>query len=126
MNKEEKTKYVPWTDKERELVRHLIDVAVSQGKNKGEAAEFASKKLGRSATACLGAYYYIPVKKDLPQVEEQEEEVIEEVVTPVVEPQEKTLKLTVHNDVNNECLTIKVNDSVTILKIGDIIVTLEV
>ncbi len=36
------------------------------------------------------------------------------------------LKIDIHNDVNDECLVIHVNDSVTVLKLGDVIVTLEV
>ena len=54
-------------------------------------------------------------------VEKPEQVVIDKLVAKTWK-----LKVDIHNDMNNECLVIHVNDSVSILKIGDIIVTLEV
>ena len=115
----EKAKYVPWSDKERELLRHLVDVAISQGKTKTEAFGFASKKLGRGVQACIGAYAYVP-KTPSKVEEEQVEEVVEEQAPA---PQ---LKINIYNDVTQKAIVINVNDSVTVLKIGEVIVTLEV
>lgn len=53
------------------------------------------------------------------------EETEKQTIVPVAAKTWK-LKMDIHNDVNNECLVIHVNDSVSILKVGDIIVTLEV
>jgi hypothetical protein len=118
----ERAKYISWTDQERELVRHFVDVAVKAGKSKGDAFEFASKKLGRSANACYGAYHYVPKSKNT-----AEESIPEEVTETIIEqPKEETLNVKIHNDKHNQCVLIKVNDSVTILKIGEVIVTLEV
>jgi hypothetical protein len=116
--KKEKAKYISWTDQERELVRHFVDVALKAGKSKGDAFEFASKKLGRSANACYGAYNYVPKSKNT-----AEESIPEEVTETVIE---QPLNVKIHNDKHNQCVLIKVNDSVTILKIGEVIVTLEV
>lgn len=54
-----------------------------------------------------------------------QEETEKHTVAPVVTKTWK-MKIDVHNDINNDCLVIHINDSVTVLKIGDIIVTLEV
>jgi hypothetical protein len=53
---------------------------------------------------------------------------IKQLMEELKEPNTKTykLKIDIHNDVNDECLVIHVNDSVTVLKLGDVIVTLEV
>lgn len=115
----EKAKYVPWSDKERELLRHLVNVAISQGKNKTEAFTFASKKLGRGIQACIGAYAYVP--KTASKIEE---ELIEQVIEEQVPlPQ---LKINLYNDIALEkAIIINVNELITVLKIGDVIVTLE-
>jgi hypothetical protein len=57
MKKEEKT-FIRWTDKERELLAHLVGVAfeANGNENVSEACKFAASKLGRSAASC--AYQY--------------------------------------------------------------------
>jgi hypothetical protein len=55
------------------------------------------------------------------QMKTPEQTVVEE--KPV---EQKKLKVSIHNDRFGSCLIIDVNDSVTVIKIGDVIVTLEV
>lgn len=58
----------------------------------------------------------------------EQEDPKSQFVDAVKESSAKTykLKIDIHNDINNDCLVIYVNDSVTVLKVGDIILTLEV
>jgi len=54
---ENKVKYQHWTKEEMALLAHLMGVAFNAGKNQSEAAEFASTKLGRSKSSCMGMYH---------------------------------------------------------------------
>lgn len=134
-----KRKYFSWTDEKREELREYINTHPDIKQAFKEAAVL----FGVSENSCIGAYHYKPKKPivievDPEDLEPRKERVmkgrkvkevsIKELIAEVTEPVAKTwkLKMDIHNDVNNECLVIHVNDSVTILKVGDIIVTLEV
>lgn len=134
-----KRKYFSWTDEKREELREYINTHPDIKQAFKEAAVL----FGVSENSCIGAYHYKPKKPivievDPEDLEPRKERVmkgrkvkevsIKELIAEVSEPVAKTwkLKMDIHNDVNNDCLVIHVNDSVTILKVGDIIVTLEV
>lgn len=134
-----KRKYFSWTDEKREELREYINTHPDIKQAFKEAAVL----FGVSENSCIGAYHYKPKKPivievDPEDLEPRKERVmkgrkVKEVsikeliaeVTPVVTETPK-LKINVHNDLNNDCLVISVSDSVTVLKVGDIIVTLVV
>ena len=135
-----RTKYFSWTDEKRAELREFVDT-YEQPKN--EALIEAAELFGVSIGSCHGAYNYEPkkpivVEVDPEDLEPRKERVmtnrktkevsIKQLMEELKEPNTKTykLKIDIHNDVNNECLVIHVNDSVTVLKLGDVIVTLEV
>lgn len=55
---QEQKRFIRWTDKERELLAHLVNVAFEANGNDNvlEACKFASSKLGRSTDACIYQY----------------------------------------------------------------------
>ena len=134
-----KRKYFSWTDEKRDELREFVN-AHSDIK---EAFKEAAILFGVSEQSCVGAYNYQPKKPivievDPEDLEPRKERVmtnrkvkevsIKQLMEELKEPNTKTykLKIDIHNDVNDECLVIHVNDSVTVLKLGDVIVTLEV
>lgn len=134
-----KRKYFSWTDEKRKELRDFVN-AYPDIK---AAFKDAALLFGVSENSCMGAYHYEPKKPIVIEVDPEDleprkeramkgrkrkEVSIKELIAEVSEPVAKTwkLKMDIHNDVNNDCLVIHVNDSVTILKVGDIIVTLEV
>ena len=135
-----KRKYFSWTDEKRAELREFVD---THEQPKNEALIEAAELFGVSIGSCHGAYNYEPkkpivVEVDPEDLEPRKERVmtnrkvkevsIKQLMEELKEPNTKTykLKIDIHNDVNNECLVIHVNDSVTVLKIGEVIVTLEV
>lgn len=135
-----KRKYFSWTDEKRAELREFVD---THEQPKNEALIEAAELFGVSIGSCHGAYNYEPkkpivVEVDPEDLEPRKERVmtnrkvkevsIKQLMEELKEPNTKTykLKIDIHNDVNNECLVIHVNDSVTVLKLGDVIVTLEV
>lgn len=146
-----KRKYFSWTDEKREELKEFVnahsDIKV--------AFKEAAVLFGVSEPSCIGAYNYQPknpivLEVDPADLEPRKERTMqgravtlkdlramasgktitentmkEETVVSVANKTWK-LKIDIHNDVNNECLVIHVNDSVTVLKLGDVIVTLEV
>ena len=135
-----RTKYFSWTDEKRAELREFVD---THEQPKNEALIEAAELFGVSIGSCHGAYNYEPkkpivVEVDPEDLEQRKERVmtnrktkevsIKQLMEELKEPNTKTykLKIDIHNDVNNECLVIHVNDSVTVLKLGDVIVTLEV
>lgn len=135
-----KRKYFSWTDEKRAELRAFVN-AFDDIKT---AFKHAAELFGVSENSCMGAYHYEPKKpivievdpEDLEprkeramkgrKVKEVSVEKPEQVVIDAPVAKTWKLKMDIHNDVNNECLVIHVNDSVSILKVGDIIVTLEV
>jgi hypothetical protein len=133
-----KRKYFSWTDEKREELREYIDAH----EDIKVAFKEAALLFGVSEGSCYGAYKYEPKKPIVTEVDPSELEPrkdrvmdirkrdvsIKELMTEVKEASTKTnkLKIDIHNDINNDCLVINVNDSVTVLKIGNVIVTLEV
>lgn len=133
-----KRKYFSWTDEKREELREYIDAH----EDIKVAFKEAALLFGVSEGSCYGAYKYEPKKPIVTEVDPSELEPrkdrvmdirkrdvsIKELMTEVKEDSRKTnkLKIDIHNDINNDCLVINVNDSVTVLKIGNVIVTLEV
>lgn len=134
-----KRKYFSWTDEKRTELREFIN---GQPDIK-EAFKEAAVLFGVSENSCMGAYHYEPKKPIVIEVDPEDleprkervmkgrkrKEVSVEEVLPVVTPtitETAKLKINVHNDLNNDCLVISVSDSVTVLKVGDIIVTLVV
>ena len=135
-----KRKYFSWTDEKRAELREFVD---THEQPKNEALIEAAELFGVSIGSCHGAYNYEPkkpivVEVDPEDLEPRKERVmtnrkvkevsIKQLMEELKEPNTKTykLKIDIHNDVNDECLVIHVNDSVTVLKIGEVIVTLEV
>jgi hypothetical protein len=135
-----KRKYFSWTDEKRAELREFVD---THEQPKNEALIEAAELFGVSIGSCHGAYNYEPkkpivVEVDPEDLEPRKERVmtnrkvkevsIKQLMEELKEPNTKTykLKIDIHNDVNDECLVIHVNDSVTVLKLGDVIVTLEV
>ena len=135
-----KRKYFSWTDEKRAELREFVD---THEQPKNEALIEAAELFGVSIGSCHGAYNYEPkkpivVEVDPEDLEPRKERVmtnrkvkevsIKQLMEELKEPDTKTykLKIDIHNDVNDECLVIHVNDSVTVLKLGDVIVTLEV
>ena len=135
-----KRKYFSWTDEKRAELREFVD---THEQPKNEALIEAAELFGVSIGSCHGAYNYEPKKPivievDPEDLEPRKERVmtnrktkevsIKQLMEELKEPNTKTykLKIDIHNDVNDECLVIHVNDSVTVLKLGDVIVTLEV
>jgi hypothetical protein len=135
-----RTKYFSWTDEKRAELREFVD---THEQPKNEALIEAAELFGVSIGSCHGAYNYEPKKPIVVEVDPEDleprkeramtnrktkEVSIKQLMEELKEPNTKTykLKIDIHNDVNNECLVIHVNDSVTILKIGEVIVTLEV
>lgn len=55
---QEQKRFIRWTEKERELLAHLVSVAFEANGNENvlEACKFASGKLGRSVDACIYQY----------------------------------------------------------------------
>lgn len=135
-----KRKYFSWTDEKRTELRAFVN-AFEDPKT---AFKHAAELFGVSENSCMGAYHYEPKKPIIIEVDPEDleprkervmtsrkakEVSVEKPEQVVIEaPVAKTwkLKMDIHNDVNNDCLVIHVNDSVTVLKVGDIIVTLEV
>ena len=135
-----KRKYFPWTDEKRAELREFVD---THEQPKNEALIEAAELFGVSIGSCHGAYNYEPKKPivievDPEDLEPRKERVmtnrktkevsIKQLMEELKEPNTKTykLKIDIHNDVNDECLVIHVNDSVTVIKVGDVILTLEV
>ena len=135
-----KRKYFSWTDEKRAELREFVD---THEQPKNEALIEAAELFGVSIGSCHGAYNYEPkkpivVEVDPEDLEPRKERVmtnrkvkevsIKQLMEELKEPNTKTykLKIDIHNDVNDECLVIHVNDSVTVLKLGDVKVTLEV
>ena len=135
-----KRKYFSWTDEKRAELREFVD---THEQPKNEALIEAAELFGVSIGSCHGAYNYEPKKPIIIEVDPEDleprkervmtnkkvkEVSIKQLMEELKEPNTKTykLKIDIHNDVNNECLVIHVNDSVTVLKLGDVIVTLEV
>lgn len=54
----EQKRFIRWTDKERDLLAHLVSVAFEANGNENvlEACRFAASKLGRSVDACTYQY----------------------------------------------------------------------
>jgi hypothetical protein len=134
-----KRKYFSWTDEKREELREYIDAH----EDIKVAFKEAALLFGVSEGSCYGAYKYEPKKPivievDPEDLEPRKERVmtnrktkevsIKQLMEELKEPNTKTykLKIDIHNDVNDECLVIHVNDSVTVIKVGDVILTLEV
>ena len=135
-----KRKYFSWTDEKRDELREFVN-AHSDIK---EAFKEAAILFGVSEQSCVGAYNYQPKKPIVIEVDPEDleprkergvtnrktkevsVEKPEQVVIDKLVAKTWKLKVDIHNDMNNECLVIHVNDSDSILKIGDIIVTLEV
>ena len=135
-----KRKYFSWTDEKRAELREFVD---THEQPKNEALIEAAELFGVSIGSCHGAYNYEPKKPivievDPEDLEPRKERVmtnrktkevsIKQLMEELKEPSTKTykLKIDIHNDVNDECLVIHVNDSVTVIKVGDVILTLEV
>ena len=135
-----KRKYFSWTDEKRAELREFVD---THEQPKNEALIEAAELFGVSIGSCHGAYNYEPKKPivievDPEDLEPRKERVmtnrktkevsIKQLMEELKEPNTKTykLKIDIHNDVNDECLVIHVNDSVTVIKVGDVILTLEV
>jgi hypothetical protein len=135
-----KRKYFSWTDEKRAELREFVD---THEQPKNEALIEAAELFGVSIGSCHGAYNYEPKKPIIIEVDPEDleprkervmtnrktkEVSIKQLMEELKEPNTKTykLKIDIHNDVNDECLVIHVNDSVTVIKVGDVILTLEV
>jgi hypothetical protein len=125
----ETPKYQHWTSEEMALLAHLMSTALNAGSNQSEAAAFASSKLGRSTTACLGQYHAKMRNKPLsiwalPEPGEPEWEI--EAPTDL-QPEEVTEVVdTVSNDTSNMKITLHWGDSVhtaeILINTGNIVV----
>lgn len=130
-----KRKYFSWTDEKREELRKYVDSLIKLGITKASAFEKASAKFGVSAASCMGGYEYKPktnivIEVDPDEVEERKQREAREKLKILRElkesaPKKPSLKIDIHNDINNEALIINMNKGITILKIGDIIITIE-
>lgn len=134
-----KRKYFSWTDEKRAELREFVN----GHSDINEGLRQAALLFGVSRESCAGAYKYEPKRSivaevDPSELEPRKERVMptrktkevstEDVISPVTATVTETpkLKINVHNDLNNECLVINVSETVTVLKVGDIIVTLVV
>ena len=138
-----KRKYFSWTDEKRGELRGYIDAH----EDRMVAFKEAAVLFGVSTGSCYTAYKYKPKRiivneVDPSELESRKERVMDTrtrkpslneeakeahaIAEAMANARSYGLKIDIHNDINNECLVIHVNDSVTVLKVGDIIVTLEV
>jgi hypothetical protein len=69
------SKYKHWTKEEHALLAHLIETYLQTEDNLLDACEFASKKLGRSKSACYAQYHQKMRGKDLSTFALEEEAV---------------------------------------------------
>jgi hypothetical protein len=114
---ETKPKFQKWSKEEMALLAHLMSTAFNAGKNQSEAAEFASTKLGRSKSACMGMYHARMRNKPLSiwalPTEEEEEVQPEEVA----QEEEEEVVETVSNDTSNMRITMHWGDTVHVAEI---------
>lgn len=135
-----KRKYFSWTDDKREELRKYVDSLVNLGVTKASAFEKASAKFGVSAASCMGGYEYKPKTNIVTEVDPDEVEArkqreareklktlreLKESATKESAPSKPGLKIDIHNDINNEALIINLSKGITILKVGDIIITIQ-
>ena len=134
-----KRKYFSWTDEKRAELREFVN----GHSDINEGLRQAALLFGVSRESCAGAYKYEPKRSIVAEVDPSELEPRKERVMPTRKTKEVStedailpitatvtetpkLKINVHNDLNNECLVINASETVTILKVGDIIITLVV
>ena len=130
-----KRKYFSWTDEKREELRKYVDSLIKLGITKASAFEKASAKFGVSAASCMGGYEYKPktnivTEVDPDEVEARKQREAREKLKTLRElkesaPSKPGLKIDIHNDINNEALIINLSKGITILKVGDIIITIQ-
>ena len=134
-----KRKYFSWTDEKRAELREFVN----GHSDINEGLRQAALLFGVSRESCAGAYKYEPKRSIVAEVDPSELEPRKERVMPTRKTKEVStedailpitatvtetpkLKINVHNDLNNECLVINASETVTVLKVGDIIITLVV
>jgi hypothetical protein len=130
-----KRKYFSWTDEKRTELKARVNELLKVNYTKDKALRKVAKEFGVSASSCLGAYNYVPKRIILNEVNPEDlvprkDRLMQgklKTLTELKEIASKTnnLSIGIHNDLNNECLLLKVNDSVTIIKVGEILITLE-
>lgn len=130
---ETKPKFQKWSKEEMALLAHLMSTAFNAGCNQSEAAAFASSKLGRSTTACLGQYHARMRNKPLsiwalPTEEEevQPEEVAQEEVVETVSNDTSNMRITMHWGDAVHVAEILINtDRVVVAKATGVVITIE-
>ena len=135
-----KRKYFSWTDEKREELRKYVNNLTENGVTKAAAFESASVKFGVSAASCMGGYEYKPKTSIVTEVDPDELEArkqraareklktlskLKEIAAKESAPSKPGLKIDIHNDINNEALIINLSKDITILKVGDIIITIQ-
>jgi hypothetical protein len=130
-----KRKYFSWTDEKRTELKTRVNELLKVNYTKDKALKRVAKEFGVSASSCLGAYNYTPKRIILNEVNPEDlvprktPETQSKSLAPIEvsnkDIRTSNLSIGIHNDLNNECLLLKVNDSVTIIKVGEILITLE-
>jgi hypothetical protein len=130
-----KRNYFSWTDEKRTELKARVNELLKVNYTKDKALKRVAEEFGVSASSCLGAYNYTPKRIILNEVNPED-------LVPRKTPETQSrswapievsnkdirtnnLSIGIHNDLNNECLLLKVNESVTIIKVGEILITLE-
>jgi hypothetical protein len=131
-----KRKYFSWTDEKREELRNFVDNLLKAGVTKAAAFESAGLKFGVSSSSCMGGYEYKPktsivTEVDPEDLEARKQRAAREKLKTLTELKQisstskKSLKIDIHNDINNQALVINLNKDITIIKVGDILVSIQ-
>lgn len=130
-----KRKYFSWTDEKRAELKARVNELLKVHYTKDKALKKAAKEFGVSASSCLGAYNYTPKRIILNEVNPEDlaprnGRILQGKLKTLTEQKEiasknNNLNIGIHNDINNECFLLKVNESITIIKVGEILITVE-
>lgn len=126
-----KRKYFSWKDEKRTELKARVNELIKVHYTKDKALKKAAEEFGVSASSCLGAYHYTPKRIILTEVNPEDllprkkAEISAPVQVNKADLRTNNLSIGVHNDINNECFLLKVNESVTIIKVGEILITIE-
>lgn len=112
--------YVKWTPEETGLLVHFMKLAVNErGYDQKSAAEFASKKLGRSVNACLSMYHRYQKSPD-PEIVVNNAEPAEDVL-----PGKPLPKVKVYSANGPAEYEVRELDGILLLFIDDLIIRIE-
>jgi len=121
-------KFQPWTKEEMALLAHLMGIAFNAGNNQTEAAEFASVKLGRSRTACLGQYHSKMRGKPL-SIWELEPTIVEErtVQADYIAKERQEVQVTLYDEVNvpHKGMILSQTETKIVVKFGIVVIVID-